>query len=501
MSRNSRNTLLGLAFLTPNILGFLAFTLIPLIFSMALAFSNWDLRLHNAFKSESLQFVGLSNFRRLLEEPNFWKYLGNTLFFMLATPFSIAGSLVLAMLLSKEMRGGSRKMALSLVASAVLLCGTIMLILTGMGQTAMVILLAGLACMLLVGGAAGGSTVYRTLFYLPSFTAGVPVYILWKKLYNTRTGPISGALRRPLASLSGLVEALPPWFVQSLAWVFAALCAALLILGLRRLRRMWVDGDLGWAAAIVPILFVLTPPLFVLAPALHARRWVPQGGASWALMVAAIAGLGWQGVICRKGRDFKSARTEGFGTAAMFALGVMVLGGVLVGLGRVCYNLPSMVAAAEGGVLSPPSWLGAPGWAKPAIMIMGFWMGVGSNNMLLYLAGLSNVPQELYEAADIDGASRFQRFWNVTWPQLAPTTFFIVVMSVIGGLQGGFEMARTMTQGGPAGATTTLSYFIYTEGFETGRLGYASAIAWTLFLLILGATLINWRFGNRYVND
>jgi multiple sugar transport system permease protein len=121
--------------------------------------------------------------------------------------------------------------------------------------------------------------------------------------------------------------------------------------------------------------------------------------------------------------------------------------------------------------------------------------------MLLYLAGLSNVPQHLYEAADVDGASRFQKFWHVTWPQLAPTTFFIVVMSMIGGLQGGFEMARTMTQGGPAGSTTTLSYFIYTEGFETGRLGYSSAVAWALFGLVFTVTLINWRFGNRYVND
>jgi multiple sugar transport system permease protein len=121
--------------------------------------------------------------------------------------------------------------------------------------------------------------------------------------------------------------------------------------------------------------------------------------------------------------------------------------------------------------------------------------------MLLYLAGISNVPQHLYEAADIDGANRFRKFWNITWPQLAPTTFFIIIMSVIGGLQGGFEMARTMTGGGPNGSTTTLSYYIFNEGFETGRLGYASAVAWTLFFLVFTVTLFNWRFGNRYVNE
>ena len=80
-------------------------------------------------------------------------------------------------------------------------------------------------------------------------------------------------------------------------------------------------------------------------------------------------------------------------------------------------------------------------------------------------------------------------------------TFFIAVMGVINGLQGGFEMARTMTQGGPAGATTTLSYFIFTQGFETGRLGYASAIAWVLFGLVFVFSLVNFRFGNRDVND
>jgi multiple sugar transport system permease protein len=150
--------------------------------------------------------------------------------------------------------------------------------------------------------------------------------------------------------------------------------------------------------------------------------------------------------------------------------------------------------------LYPPEWLTDYHWAKPAIIIMGIWVSVGSRNMLLYLAGLSNVPEELYEAARIDGASRFQKFWYVTWPQLAPTTFFIAVMSVIHGLQGGFEMARTMTGGGPAGATTTLSYFIFIEGFETGRLGYSSAVAWTLFLLVFGFTLFLWKQGNRYVN-
>ena len=113
----------------------------------------------------------------------------------------------------------------------------------------------------------------------------------------------------------------------------------------------------------------------------------------------------------------------------------------------------------------------------------------------------SNIPQELYEAADIDGARRWQRFWYVTWPQLAPTTLFVVIISFIGGLQGGFEQALAMTQGGPFGATTTWTYFVYIVGFETGRLGYGSAVAWLMFVVIFLLTLINYRVGSTYINE
>ena len=99
ISKKRRDTLIGLGFLAPNILGFLTFTLGPLVFSLFLAFTNWDLRLHNMFKDEELQFVLLENFTRLFKDPDFWKYLGNTLFLMMGIPFSIAGSLFAAILL------------------------------------------------------------------------------------------------------------------------------------------------------------------------------------------------------------------------------------------------------------------------------------------------------------------------------------------------------------------------------------------------------------------
>jgi multiple sugar transport system permease protein len=216
------------------------------------------------------------------------------------------------------------------------------------------------------------------------------------------------------------------------------------------------------------------------------------------LFAAVLALIAWEGVrLVRGAPGFSRQSTYRLGENLMFSMGLMFVAFVLIGLGRVLYHLPAM--AGDG--LHPPDWLIDFHWAKPSLMIMALWAAIGSNNMILYLAGLKNIPQELYEAAEIDGASGLQRFWHITWPQLAPFTFFIFVMSVIHGLQGGFEMARTMTQGGPAGATTTLSYFIYIEGFETGRLGFASAAAWALFALVFLMTLFNVKFGNRYVND
>lgn len=139
--------------------------------------------------------------------------------------------------------------------------------------------------------------------------------------------------------------------------------------------------------------------------------------------------------------------------------------------------------------------------ARDALTLMGVWIAIGGNNMILYLAALTNVPEELIEAAQLDGARPWRCFRSVTWPQLGPTTFFILVMSIIGGLQGGFEQARVMTNGGPAGTTTTLAYYIYSLAFEQFRIGYASAVSWVLFAFVFVATLLNWRFGNRAAND
>lgn len=146
-----------------------------------------------------------------------------------------------------------------------------------------------------------------------------------------------------------------------------------------------------------------------------------------------------------------------------------------------------------------PQWLQSYHWSKPSLMLMGLWSGIGSTSMILYLAGLQSIAPELYEAAMIDGATVWQKFRHITYPMLMPTTFFIFITSVIGGFQGGFEAAYIMTGGGPAGATTTVSYYIYRHAFQWFNMGYAATIAVVLFGIVLVVTLINWRYGGRKV--
>jgi multiple sugar transport system permease protein len=211
------------------------------------------------------------------------------------------------------------------------------------------------------------------------------------------------------------------------------------------------------------------------------------------------AGVVLAGLLFRRTRVWGRTKTVDKGLGTEIAVGLVLIPGLLLLAAGIVVG-PMLPAAATAGI-EPPNWLGEYHWAKPAFIMMMLWAAIGSNNMILYLAGLSSIPPELYEAADMDGATAGQRFWYITWPQLAPVTFFIGIMSVIYGLQGGFEMARAMTLGGPAGSTTTLSYYIFNQGFETGRIGYASAMAWVLFALVFVLSLCNFRYGNRNADD
>lgn len=491
LKREIRQILVGLGFLLPNILGFLAFTTLPLLISFFLAFTNWNFEMHNYFRPGAIpQFIGLDNFRKLFAEPDFFRFLGNTLFLMIGIPFGIAGSLGSALLLNHNFRGQNRRIWAVAIAGACLLCSCMLLVILNRSSSSTLLLICGLFAGILVFGSLGGQTVYRTLFYFPHFTAGVATFILWKKLYSPENGPINNALRPILDWISTATPNFTPAnasLASSLLVLILLVCKTLFA---RRILIRWKEGESGSFCLFVSLLLLTLPAWLAghLLPLPWQRLALPA-----AAIITYFVAL-WQ---VKRGKSFHAKADYGLADAVILGGTMLVFSYAMIGLAILAFRFPEARAAG----LAPPKWLVDYYWAKPAIMMMGLWGALGSNNMLLYLAGLSSISPELYEAADIDGASPWQRFWTITWPQLANVTFFVLITSVIGGLQGGFEMARTMTQGGPAGATTTLSYYIYEQGFMTGRLGYASAVSWVLFLLVLIVTLFNWKFGNRYTND
>ena len=148
------------------------------------------------------------------------------------------------------------------------------------------------------------------------------------------------------------------------------------------------------------------------------------------------------------------------------------------------------------GIAGPP-WLTSGTWAMPALILMSVWKGFGYN-MVIFLAGLQSIPDHLYDAAKVDGATAWRRFLNVTLPLLSPTTFFVVVISVISSFQI-FDQALIMTNGGPGTATTTLVLYIYQKGFQSFDMGYAAAVALVLFAAIFVFTVIQFMFQRRWV--
>lgn len=147
------------------------------------------------------------------------------------------------------------------------------------------------------------------------------------------------------------------------------------------------------------------------------------------------------------------------------------------------------------GFNNPPMWLADPQWSKPALVIMRVWQ-MGGYYMLMFLAGLQTIPETLYEAADMDGATPWKKLTRITIPMLSNTTFVVAIMLVIEAFNM-FESIFVMTQGGPVGSTSTIMYYIYEQGFTNYNMGYASALAWIFFALILVVTIIQYRFRNE----
>lgn len=148
--------------------------------------------------------------------------------------------------------------------------------------------------------------------------------------------------------------------------------------------------------------------------------------------------------------------------------------------------------------IQPVNWLFDPQAAKPAFILMTLW-SVGPQ-MVIFLAGLQGVPQSLYEAAEIDGAGRVQRFFAITLPLISSITFFNLVVGIIASFQV-FTTAFIMTRGGPQNATLFLVLYLYRNGFQYFKMGYASAIAWMLFVIIVIFTVLQFRLASRWVYE
>jgi multiple sugar transport system permease protein len=148
--------------------------------------------------------------------------------------------------------------------------------------------------------------------------------------------------------------------------------------------------------------------------------------------------------------------------------------------------------------ITGPKWLGSTEWAMPSLIMIALWTGIGGNRMMIFLAGLQGVPQELYDAADMDGAGPIQRFRHITLPMISPTMFFNLVLGVIAALKV-FTVAFIATQGGPAFSTWFIALHIWSQAFKYLEMGYASALAWIFTLILLILTAIQFRISRHWV--
>jgi len=305
----------------------------------------------------------------------------------------------------------------------------------------------------------------------------------------------------------------PPWRTLAVAGVFLApnLIGFLLFTAIPVIASLLLSFY-EWDIIRWPPTFVgLDNFIKLLGWQLQEGRWVPNDPLFWkftwntiflmfAIPVNMMGSLALAWVLNQRLRGLVVFRTMVFLPSISSAVAVALLWAWLYNphFGLVNFGLEK-TGAALGLDFAGPQWLTDPNWAKPALMIMGFWMLVGGMNMIYYLAALQGIPQELYEAAEIDGASTWKTFWNVTWPMISPATFFILTMSIIGGFQGGFLNAYIMTRGGPNGSTTTIEYYIFNNLFIYQHAGYAAAIAWVLFLAVLAVSLIHWKRSGKWV--
>jgi ABC-type sugar transport system permease subunit len=293
----------------------------------------------------------------------------------------------------------------------------------------------------------------------------------------------------------------------------------------RASRRNWREAVAGYLFVAPSLLHFLIFTVYLMASSLLISTWV------WDLLTPhEQRGLYNYKTLLLHDPVFRKA----FGNTLLYALYTiptgMVLGLLLalavnqklrgIAIFRAAYFLPvvvPMVAVAIvfrwlynpdfgmiNWLLAPfgvekHDWLGSPATALPAVAAMAVWQNLGWN-MTFYLVGLQAIPRQLYEVAELDGAGAWTRFRHVTWPLLTPITFFVLVTSTIGNLQGAFDQVYLMTQGGPGYATYTNAFYLYSQAFRYFHYGYAAAYAWVIFAVIAVVTFLQFRFLAKRIN-
>ncbi|MBP1969257.1 multiple sugar transport system permease protein [Virgibacillus natechei] len=150
------------------------------------------------------------------------------------------------------------------------------------------------------------------------------------------------------------------------------------------------------------------------------------------------------------------------------------------------------------GIENPPTWLSDPNFALISIMVIHIWISIGFN-LIIYIAGLQSISKELYESADLDGANAWQKFRNITIPMVSPTTLFLLITGIISTFKV-FDIISVLTQGGPVDSTNVLVWLLYETAFEELDIGYSSAIALVLFIVVFIITIIQWVGQKKWVN-
>ena len=151
------------------------------------------------------------------------------------------------------------------------------------------------------------------------------------------------------------------------------------------------------------------------------------------------------------------------------------------------------------GIANPPGWLADFKWSLPSIMVIYVWQQVGYYS-IVFLAGLKGLPEDVYEAAKVDGASSIRQFFSLTVPLISPTTFFLTIMGIIGSFKV-FDQISVLTQGGPGSSSSVMAYYVYRTAFDYFEMGYANTLAWALFLLVFIVTLVQWQMQAKFSNE